>query len=66
LHAEDYEKAAYYRDQITNLNKMKDNPAPADGDPVDDGNRISKKSLRSRQISRSVSYLKKNNTIEES
>jgi ATP-dependent Clp protease ATP-binding subunit ClpE len=34
LHAEDYEKAAYYRDQITNLNKMKQNPAPADGDPV--------------------------------
>ncbi|HJB23527.1 MAG TPA: ATP-dependent Clp protease ATP-binding subunit [Candidatus Jeotgalibaca pullicola] len=26
LHAEDYEKAAYYRDQITNLKSMKDNP----------------------------------------
>ena len=26
LHAEDYEKAAYYRDQLTNLKKMKDSP----------------------------------------
>ena len=34
LHAEDYEKAAYYRDQITNLQKMKENPSPADGEPI--------------------------------
>ncbi|UJF15146.1 AAA family ATPase [Jeotgalibaca sp. MA1X17-3] len=30
LHAEDYEKAAYYRDQISNLKKMKENPQNLD------------------------------------
>lgn len=30
LHAEDYEKAAYYRDQISNLNKMKESPQNLD------------------------------------
>lgn len=32
LHAEDYEKAAYYRDQISNLKKMKENPQALDQD----------------------------------
>lgn len=30
LNAEDYEKAAYYRDQLVNLRKMKENPTSSD------------------------------------
>lgn len=41
LNAEDYEKAAYYRDQLLNLRNMKDNPTS-----MDDNNRVTEKDIQ--------------------
>lgn len=41
LNAEDYEKAAYYRDQIVNLKNMKENPTS-----LDQNNRVTEKDIQ--------------------